>query len=78
MTTSVSVKGQVVIPKSIRQGLGWRPGKKLLVVREGETLVLKPIRKDWAVWLFGKYRNVDLVHDLEETRRREKDREAVA
>lgn len=76
MTTSVSVKGQVVIPKSIRQELGWRPGKKLLVVREGETLVLKPVKKDWVDRLFGKYRNMDLVHDLEEARRQEKDREA--
>ncbi len=56
MTTTVSVKGQVVIPKSIRQGLG----------------------KDWADRLFGKYRDVDLIHDLEETRRREKEREAAA
>ena len=37
--TKLSSKGQVVIPTELRKGL--REGEKLLVIREGETLVLK-------------------------------------
>ena len=38
--TTVSSKGQVVLPKEVRDQLGWKPGTKLQVVasREGVTL----------------------------------------
>lgn len=40
--TRVSAKGQVVIPKQLRDELGWKPGKELSVQREGMKLVLQP------------------------------------
>lgn len=36
MTTKVGPKGQVVIPKAIRDQLGLRPGDRVAVEREGE------------------------------------------
>ena len=41
--TSVSTKGQVVLPKSIRDSLTLQSGTKLLVVSDGQSIVLKPI-----------------------------------
>ncbi len=41
--TSMSTKGQVVIPASLRKGLNMGKGAKLIVVREGDNLLLKPI-----------------------------------
>lgn len=41
--TSVSTKGQVVLPKSIRDSLTLQSGTKLLVVSDGRSIVLKPI-----------------------------------
>lgn len=63
---SLSVKGQVVIPKALREALGLKPGDKLLVVREGDTIVLKPLRGKMAAALYGRYKGVDLLSDLEE------------
>ncbi|MCF7823512.1 MAG: AbrB/MazE/SpoVT family DNA-binding domain-containing protein [Candidatus Marinimicrobia bacterium] len=41
--TSMSTKGQVVIPASMRRKLHITGGAKLLVVQEGENILLKPI-----------------------------------
>ncbi len=43
--TAVSSKGQVVLPKSIRESLSLTPGAKLMVFSDGENILLKPIRK---------------------------------
>jgi len=43
MKTTVSSKGQVVIPKAYRQKLGWEPGTELIVEEEaGQVLLAKP------------------------------------
>lgn len=41
--TSVSSKGQVVIPSDIREKLGISSGMNLLVLTDGSNLLLKPI-----------------------------------
>jgi len=43
--TSMSTKGQVVIPASMRKKLNIHGGSKLIVVQEGENILLKPIEK---------------------------------
>ena len=42
--TSVSSKGQVVIPTRIREELGIVPGTKLIVMSDGDNLLMKPIQ----------------------------------
>jgi len=41
--TSMSTKGQVVIPASMRRKLNIRGGSKMIVLQEGENILLKPI-----------------------------------
>ena len=41
----VSSKGQVVIPKRIREELGLTPGTVLMVWVEGKRVVLEPVRE---------------------------------
>lgn len=41
-TTTMTSKGQVTIPKSVRQRLGLRQGVKVAVVVEGDHAVLRP------------------------------------
>ena len=41
--TSMSSKGQVVIPLDVRTRLGLKEGEKFVVLGEGDTLVLKRI-----------------------------------
>lgn len=41
---TLSSKGQIVLPKKLREALGLKPGDQLLFVREGESLRLFPLR----------------------------------
>ncbi|MCA9370093.1 MAG: AbrB/MazE/SpoVT family DNA-binding domain-containing protein [Pseudomonadales bacterium] len=43
MVTTVTTKGQVVIPQHLRDALGLHPSQKVLFDRKGETLVLKKV-----------------------------------
>ena len=40
--TKMSVKGQVVIPKDVRDALAWREGLELDVVQGRDSVTLKP------------------------------------
>lgn len=42
LTTTVSAKGQVVLPKIIRQSRRWDAGTRLVVEDTGEGVLLKP------------------------------------
>jgi AbrB family looped-hinge helix DNA binding protein len=42
-TTTMSSKGQVVIPEAIRQQLGLQTGAQFIVVGDRDAVVLKPI-----------------------------------
>jgi AbrB family looped-hinge helix DNA binding protein len=41
LTTVVSTKGQVILPKSIRQHQHWEPGTRLVVEETPEGVLLK-------------------------------------
>ena len=43
--TTISSKGQVVIPAIIRQEMGLFNGSKLMVLTDGDNMLLKPLRK---------------------------------
>ena len=40
-TTVVSTKGQVILPKAIRDGRGWRPGQQLVVEETRDGVLLR-------------------------------------
>jgi len=42
-TTRMSSKGQVVIPESVRDRLGLRPGDEFVVVGDGDVVILKTL-----------------------------------
>lgn len=44
--STVSSKGQVVIPKSIREKMGLIEGDRILVYATGDIIVLRRIRKE--------------------------------
>lgn len=41
ITTTVSTKGQVILPKAIRERRGWKAGTRLVVEETEEGLLLK-------------------------------------
>ena len=50
--TTISEKGQVVIPQSIRKELGIKPKTKFLIFGRGDTIIMKKLelpdlKKEW-------------------------------
>lgn len=70
--TTVSGKGQVVIPKAIRDALALRPGTRLLVSVDDGKILLRPVTDRPEEGLYGKYKNAALLAELQEERLREK------
>ncbi len=66
MLVKLSSKGQLVIPKSVRQQLQLKPHTQLhlYTTSEGE-IVLTPARENVLTTLYGKYRDADMLTELE-------------
>jgi AbrB family looped-hinge helix DNA binding protein len=73
MTCRVGPKGQVVIPKALRDELGIAPGDEVDVLREGDHVVVRPLRADRP--LKGRFRGRPLSRMLERERVRDRRRE---
>jgi AbrB family looped-hinge helix DNA binding protein len=43
-TTKLSSKGQVILPKSVRDALGWKPGTEFGVEEFGDGVLLRPLK----------------------------------
>jgi AbrB family looped-hinge helix DNA binding protein len=48
LMTTVSTKGQVILPKAIRDRLHWEPGTRLVVEQTEEGVLLKSVRAIFA------------------------------
>jgi AbrB family looped-hinge helix DNA binding protein len=78
--TTVSSKGQLVIPAAIREALGIEPGTRVAIRREGAELILKPETLAAKLALIREMRGMtaggpSLCDELLEDRRRERERE---
>ena len=51
---TISTKGQIVIPKGVREILGLRPGTKINIELEGDEIKLRPIKENIPDRLYGK------------------------
>lgn len=75
MLAKLSSKGQLVIPKAVREALGLRRGAQFHVRLEAGKIVLEPVGPSAAEALYGKYAECDLLTDLEEEHHQERRRE---
>lgn len=73
MTHRVGRKGQVVIPKDLRDALGIEPGDEVSFWREDDHVALRPARTSRP--LRGRFRNTDLVDILQQERADDRRRE---
>lgn len=48
LTTTISTKGQVILPKAIRDQLRWDAGTRLTVEHTAEGVLLKPLTTAFA------------------------------
>jgi len=45
-TAKMSTKGQIVIPKQLREALGLKPGDPIVMAMDGDRLILRKITLD--------------------------------
>ncbi len=74
MTHKVGPKGQVVIPKELRDALGIDPGDEVMFWREGDHVALR-VATDRPP-LRGRHRGLRLTAELERERAADRDRES--
>lgn len=73
--TTVSTKGQFVIPSEMRSALGIKPGTRIAVTQEGSKIVLEPVSEELVDRTRGMLAGgPSLSKALLRERRREKDR----
>ena len=73
LTTVMSTKGQVILPKAIRQGRNWPPGTKLVVEETPDGVLLRqePLIKPTTVdQVFGMLKYDGPPVSIEEMNRR--------
>ena len=77
MLAKLSSKGQLVIPKKVRERLNLRPGAQFHIQIDDEQIILKPLVTSVIDSMYGKYADVNLVSELENEHRQEIIREAT-
>ncbi|MFP5322962.1 MAG: AbrB/MazE/SpoVT family DNA-binding domain-containing protein [Acidimicrobiia bacterium] len=74
MTHRVGPKGQVVIPKALRDELGIEPGDEVSFWRDGDHVAVRLARPPQP--LFGRFTGSDIVGELERLRAQDRARES--
>ncbi|MGA6983080.1 MAG: AbrB/MazE/SpoVT family DNA-binding domain-containing protein [Candidatus Sulfotelmatobacter sp.] len=73
--TTVSTKGQFVIPSEMRAALGIKPGTRIAVTQEGSKITLEPVTQELVDQTRGMLAGgPSLTKSLLRERRRTKDR----
>ena len=75
METSITIKGQIVIPAEIRQRLGLKKGTKISVEERNGEIVLRPMNREYFQRMSGNLKGGGLTKALERSRREDLKRE---
>lgn len=75
METYATVKGQIVIPASLRRKYGIKDGTKIIITDIGDAIVLKPVTEQYLKNLQGSLKGKGGLKTLLEERARDKERE---
>ena len=75
METYATIKGQIVIPSSVRRKLGIKEGTRIQIDVDDETkrIILTPITREYIHSLRGKYRGKGLLKALIAEKKRERE-----
>jgi len=75
METYATIKGQIVIPASLRRKYGIKNGTKIIVTDNGDSITLKPVTEQYLINLQGSLKGKGGLKVLVEARRKDKDKE---
>jgi AbrB family looped-hinge helix DNA binding protein len=75
METYATVKGQIVIPSSVRRKLGIKEGTRIQIEldEQNQRIILKPITREYVHSLRGKYKGRGLLKALMAEKKRERE-----
>lgn len=75
METIATVKGQIVIPSSVRRRFGIKEGTRIeiQVDEENQRIILTPITREFINSLRGKYKGKALMKALLAEKKRERE-----
>ena len=75
MVTYATIKGQIVIPASVRRKLGIKQGTRIQIELDEEKrrIILTPITREYIHSLRGKYKGLGLLETLIEDKQLEKE-----
>ena len=45
VTTKLSSKGQIILPKAVRDARHWRPGTEFVIEERAEGVLLRPVKR---------------------------------
>ena len=74
-TAVVSVKGQLLIPVSLRRKVGIKKGTRVFLEEKNGDIIVHPVTPDFYERNFGILKGGGLLKLLKEDRRKEKDDE---
>ena len=75
METYATTKGQIVIPASLRRKYGIKVGTKIIVVDNGEEIILRPVNEQYLKKLQGSLKGSGALKTLMQERARDKEKE---
>ncbi len=75
METYATVKGQIVIPSSVRRRFGIKEGTRIEIEvdEQGQRIILTPITREYIHSLRGKYKGKGLLKALAAEKKRERE-----
>ncbi len=73
MTSTTTVKGQVVIPAPLRRKFGIGPRTKVSFYEDGGRIVIQPVTEDYVRSVQGRLKGSGVLELLMEERRRERE-----
>lgn len=75
METTATVKGQIVIPSSLRRKFGIKEGTRIQIVADdkNQRIILTPITREYVHSLRGTYKGKGLVKALMTEKQRERE-----
>jgi AbrB family looped-hinge helix DNA binding protein len=72
--TTVSTKGQLVIPAEMRTALGIQPGTRIAVTQDGSRIVLEPVSEELVDRTRGMFSGKPSLSEELKRERRKKER----
>ena len=75
METYATTKGQIVIPASLRRKYGIKVGTKIIVLDNGEEIILRPVNEQYLAKLQGSLKGKGALQVLMDERQKDEGKE---